>query len=84
MVELRNQAARGQGFRDGYARGLAHIRGRRGALFRLLDELEKRSEAPYRAAKAELDADSPSASGSRSRSFALALRRSVLPAPAAL
>lgn len=55
MVELRNEAARGQGFRDAYARGLALAEVDEDLLFGLLDGLEQRSDAAYRAAKAKLD-----------------------------
>jgi peptidyl-dipeptidase A len=55
MVRLRNQAAREQGFRDAYQRGLALSEVDEGRLFALLDALEQSSDAPFRAAKAELD-----------------------------
>lgn len=57
LVELRNESARGQGFRDAYARGLALAEVDEALLFRLLDGLAERSEAPYRAAKAKMDAE---------------------------
>jgi peptidyl-dipeptidase A len=55
LVDLRNQAARGQGFRDAYERGLALAEVDEATLLRLLEELERRSDKPYRAAKAKLD-----------------------------
>jgi peptidyl-dipeptidase A len=56
MVELRNAAARAQGFRDAYQRGLTLAEVAEERLFGLLDDLERASDGPYRAAKAELDA----------------------------
>lgn len=56
MVRLRNQSAREQGFRDAYQRGLTLSEVDEGRLFGLLDGLERASDAPFRAAKAELDA----------------------------
>jgi peptidyl-dipeptidase A len=56
MVRLRNQAAREQGFRDAYQRGLGLSEVDEGRLFGLLDALERASDAPFRAAKAALDA----------------------------
>jgi peptidyl-dipeptidase A len=56
MVRLRNQAAREQGFRDAYARGLALSEVSEERLFSLLDALERASDAPFRTAKATLDA----------------------------
>jgi peptidyl-dipeptidase A len=56
MVRLRNQAARAQGFRDAYERGLALSEVDEARLFALLDALERASDAPFRAAKASLDA----------------------------
>jgi len=55
MVHLRNQSARAQGFRDAYERGLTLSEVREEHLFELLDGLERASDAPFRAAKAEMD-----------------------------
>jgi peptidyl-dipeptidase A len=56
MVRLANRAARAQGFRDAYQRNLVLAEVDEGRLFALLDALERSSDAPFRAAKAELDA----------------------------
>lgn len=56
MVRLRNRSAREQGFRDAYARGLALAEVSEERLFGLLDALERASDAPFRAARATLDA----------------------------
>jgi peptidyl-dipeptidase A len=55
MVELNNQAARAQGFRDAYERNLVQAEVDESRLFALLDALEKASDGPYRAEKAKLD-----------------------------
>ena len=56
MVRLSNRAARAQGFRDAYERNLVLAEVDESRLFTLLDALERASDAPFRAAKAELDA----------------------------
>ncbi|HEV8637595.1 MAG TPA: M3 family metallopeptidase [Chloroflexota bacterium] len=56
MVRLNNRDAQAQGFRDAYERGLVLAEVDEGRLFALLDALERDSDAPFRAAKAELDA----------------------------
>lgn len=56
MVQLRNEAARKQGFADAFAKGLALGDLTEARLFGLLDELAAATEQPYRNAKATLDA----------------------------
>ena len=56
LVRLRNKSARSQGFRDAYQRGLALSEVDEDHLFSLLGQLEDASDAPFRAAKSELDA----------------------------
>jgi len=57
LVRLLGQSARALGFRDAYALGLAQSEVDEAMLFALLDELDRASEAPYRAAKEEMDAE---------------------------